>query len=477
VVLDLNDPNGVTIGTGVDQRYLRGMESLYGFTTGSGNDVITLHSSGALQNVIDTGAGSDTVTVYGGATAATTDYNNINLGSSNDLLIVDFSAATQPVVYVSNGSGYAGASIGGVQHHTYSGIERVTFTSGSANDIVDARPDSTSYARIISTGSGDDQLYGSNGDDRLDGGADNDLLSGGIGNDVLIGGYGADGLTGGAGNDLFYVDQQGDSIVELDGEGYDIVIARGSYGLGAGVSAEVLMAENGNSSADPVQLLGNELSNLIYGTLGNNLIDGGAGQDIMVGYAGDDFYFVDHALEQIFEAPGEGRDTVATSIDYILAPGLSIEVLQALGSAPLTLVGNELDNLIYGNSGNNVLAGVGGIDVMVGGAGNDVFHVDNALETVYELAGEGYDIVYATVGYTLPGAAGGRGAGAVRHIADHGAKLHRQRVQQPDLRQRRQQRAQPAATASTSWSATAATTPSTAVPATTRSMARPARTR
>ena len=103
VVYDANITAGVTIGAGVSQRYLRGIEQLIHFTTGADNDVITLSTDATLHNAVATGMGSDTVTYHGGATSATTAAaSSVDMGAilpDDDLLIVDFAAATQSITF------------------------------------------------------------------------------------------------------------------------------------------------------------------------------------------------------------------------------------------------------------------------------------------------------------------------------------------------------------------------------------------
>src|SRR5437899_12158654 len=66
-------------------------------------------------------------------------------------------------------------------------------------------------------------INGTPGNDSLVGGAGNDTLNGFGGNDTLDGGAGADSMVGGPGDDLYYVDNPGDVIVEQNLEGFDEV--------------------------------------------------------------------------------------------------------------------------------------------------------------------------------------------------------------------------------------------------------------
>ncbi|MFX6266238.1 hypothetical protein ABTF63_19350, partial [Acinetobacter baumannii] len=76
-------------------------------------------------------------------------------------------------------------------------------------------------------------------DDTLTGDAGNNVLTGNAGNDVLDGGAGADKLVGGTGDDIYYVDNAGDQVVELAGEGNDTVNSSITFSLG-GIYVEAL---------------------------------------------------------------------------------------------------------------------------------------------------------------------------------------------------------------------------------------------
>ena len=54
----------------------------------------------------------------------------------------------------------------------------------------------------------------------------------GEGNDRIDGGLGADVMTGGTGGDLNFVDEAGDRVLEMPGEGTDTVYTKVSYNAG-----------------------------------------------------------------------------------------------------------------------------------------------------------------------------------------------------------------------------------------------------
>lgn len=247
---------------------------------------------------------------------------------------------------------------------------------------------------------GNDTLDGLDGDDLLFGDAGDDILSGGAGADLLVGGLGADQMTGGLGDDLYVVDDAGDTIVELEDEGFDAVrTTLTSYTLSAHV--DVLFYE-GTANFTGV---GNDLANLIAGGDGDDDLTGGAGDDtlfggwgadILRGGTGNDIYLVEDETDVAIEAAGEGADLILTTLsNYIL--GDNFEDLTYAGDysgGRFTGIGNALDNTLTGGDGADLLAGGGGADTMIGGLGNDVYSVTDAGDVVIELAGEGTDVVY-----------------------------------------------------------------------------------
>lgn len=246
---------------------------------------------------------------------------------------------------------------------------------------------------------GNDILSGGAGNDFLHGGSGNDTLNGDAGNDLLDGGSGADAMTGGAGDDIYYVDNAGDQVIEKAGGGRDTVYASVNFDM-AGLNVETLQLVgtanlNGYGSANADTIIGND---------GRNIIDGRAGADTMIGGKGDDVYYVDNANDRVVEKQGsaEGYDVVYASANFDLSATF-VEELRLTGAADLNAFGNSQVNALYGNAGDNILDGRGGGDLMAGGKGNDTYYVDNVGDKVVELAGEGNDTVYASVDYDLAG--------------------------------------------------------------------------
>ena len=238
-------------------------------------------------------------------------------------------------------------------------------------------------------------INGTSGNDALIGGRLNETLNGYGGNDTLDGGAGVDTMIGGIGDDVYYVDNSSDLIVEQGTQGADRVFATVSYILSSGVENLTL---TGSANLDGG---GNALNNLITGNTGKNIIDGKEGVDTMIGGAGDDTYYVETIGDTIVENASAGNDTVYASINYTLAANVEALVLQT--SSSINGTGNAVNNTIIGNNGNNVIDGGGGADWMEGRLGNDTYVVDHAGDYVYEDIGAGTDAVMASISYMLTG--------------------------------------------------------------------------
>ncbi len=120
-------------------------------------------------------------------------------------------------------------------------------------------------------------------------------ITGNAGNNVLDGKAGADRLAGGAGNDIYVVDNAGDVVVELAGEGIDLVRSGVTWVLGADVENLTLTgtaAINGTGNALGNTLAGNAAANTLTGGNGADVLDGKGGVDVLSGGKGNDVYLM-----------------------------------------------------------------------------------------------------------------------------------------------------------------------------------------
>lgn len=236
----------------------------------------------------------------------------------------------------------------------------------------------------------DDLIHAGAGNDEVHGGEGSDEVFGGDGDDVLDGGAGADRLVGGVGDDTYVVDDEADVVVEMEGEGDDVIESYISFRIADHVETLSLQG------SDDLSASGNALANRLEGNIGNNALHGEAGDDTLMGFsgddfldggegadtlhggAGDDFYVVDDPGDLVVEAVdfysrglvydpypdvvayGEliisgGHDAVASSITYTLDAWT--EDLYLTGTDAIDGIGSVESNRIEGNDADNTLYG------------------------------------------------------------------------------------------------------------------------
>jgi Ca2+-binding RTX toxin-like protein len=285
---------------------------------------------------------------------------------------------------------YGGDSLTNGTTPVDSGNDTVSYLTAGAGVTVNLA------AGTASGGAGADTLSGI---ENIIGSGNNDILTGSSVANKIDGGAGADLMTGGDGDDTYQLGQ-GDVIVEVTGEGTDLINATIDYILPAFVENLVLLgAVKGGT--------GNDLANEITGNSSANVIDGGAntsGVDTMTGGKGNDVYIVNQVGDVVTEtgaaASTEGTDSViATVTGYTLAN--NVEYLR-LANAVADGTGNALVNSITGNSAANIIDGGLLADIMIGRGGNDTYIVDSTGDKVTELAHGGNDEIKSSVSYTAP---------------------------------------------------------------------------
>jgi Ca2+-binding RTX toxin-like protein len=349
---------------------------------GDGNDEIIIDSKPLVTDVLDGGAGTDTLTIRGtdvdlsGATLSNIEAIKV---SSQSLSMTD----TQWQALGGIVSRVAGANTGYILSVT---------TPGTTTLAADSP-----YVGLTGS-SGDDRLIGNAGDNILVGGVGSDVLTGNAGKDRLVTGDGVDTLSGGDGDDTLVVtgkttvrdqlsgDAGTDTLQVSDGQdftaatlsGLEILKGSGTVTMSAaqlasfseisGVTVQVsgtgasftlnpstqltngariylpdvdttVTASTGivGSRGDDT-ITGSSAANFIYGGRGGDVIDGGAGNDTLVGGSGadtliggvgDDRFdvlsteFSGGVLYADRISGGDGNDTLNVALNgtYVLAPG------------------------------------------------------------------------------------------------------------------------------------------------------------
>ena len=159
------------------------------------------------------------------------------------------------------------------------------------------------------------------------GGWGDDNLVGNAAGNTLDGGGGADTMSGGAGNDLYWVDNVKDKVVESSGSGYDSVVSTISLTLAANVESLYLPWGNlsGTGNALDNNLCGGSGNNTLSGKDGNDWLWGGAGADTLTGGKGADTFFWSIGKSAV----GAGLRDVIT--DFNAAQGDKIDVTFLFG--------------------------------------------------------------------------------------------------------------------------------------------------
>jgi Ca2+-binding RTX toxin-like protein len=402
---------------------------------GDANDILASDGSGAFEadagaehDVLNGGNGNDSLAAGWG--------DDVDGGSGTNSLSLSLLGATSGVTLnVANLETGGPFSLGG---GTITNIQHVSGLWGSNfNDTL-----TLSSAIAVYGMGGGDTINGTSAADEIHGGAGADIVNAGDGDDTIYIDQASDvaageQINGGVGNDTLYLAAFGESSpVSLAGVTLSGIESLKTFGATLGVTAAQLsgvttldgsfyLEEAGaislagktaanyvgielNPGGNQLNLIGFIASNAIvvvagseandavigsasgdniYANGGNDFIDGAAGADNMLGGAGDDTYVVDSSFDSVWEAVGEGTDTVQSSVTFTL--GANFENLTLTDANAINGIGNASNNVLIGNSAANSLVAGGGNDSLDGGAGNDTLSAGSGIDTL--TGGSGID--------------------------------------------------------------------------------------
>jgi serralysin len=407
------------------------------------------------------------------------------IDSQSDIVIEDFDAGSDAIATSINT--FSLESLPNIENLTFIGSGDATLTGNESNNEIYGN-----YGNdYLNGGAGDDFLNGMEGNDTIVGGSGNDYLLGNYGNDVLEGGLGNDTMLGGAGNDTFMVNSSSDVVIEASDAGNDTIqTTLDTYSLESLVNVENLIFNGtgnanytGNSLDNIIDgydgndtLLGKDGSDMLYGGGGSDTLYGDAGNDLLQGFwiyddsqltdpqfkalldndkayavdklyggLGNDLYIIDRYSNTplIYENFNQGNDTILGDLtSYRMGNNVENYVNDLLTNQdglPVTITGNNLDNIIktssgslesgedvtaylssiltnlksddsiqiefYGMGGNDTLISNLGNDLLDGGAGNDILMSGGGDDTL--IGGIGNDTLDGGLGDdTMTGGSG-----------------------------------------------------------------------
>jgi Ca2+-binding RTX toxin-like protein/GH24 family phage-related lysozyme (muramidase) len=380
-------------GSGNDTIYGgSGKDTIY---AGDGNASIRGSSSTSENSSIYGGLGSDTIYGGGGTDA-------INAGDGGTATRATEVHAGNGTSTLYGGAGYDklyGTTVTGGHDTLIAGTGTSILQGGAGTEVMYS---SIGNATLIA-GSGSDTLYGGGGTDVLRGGSGNALFVAGSGTETIIGGSGRNTyefdpgfgnveVKNVAGADTF---RFGAGIAPADltlsvGTGSDggaaLVIQYGDGQItvdgGPEPSGKYVFANGWALSSDQLIAQAYLQQSSVTDTNGNSTVFGSSDDYATVtGGTGNTTFIINNSTDVIqAQSTGSNVNTVLTTVDYV-APD-NVQNLSGIGSANVSLAGNDLNNTITANSGNDTLIAGAGVATLVGGMGNDTFVVNNSLDVV-----------------------------------------------------------------------------------------------
>ena len=301
-------------------------------------------------------AGKDTLSGFENLIGS--EFNDTLSGSSGDNVLAELGGDDRL-----DGKAGADSLFGGAGDDTYvvdNAGDVVDETNGDGTDtvlssisfsLVDPVHAVGAIENLTLTGKGAISATGNDLDNILIGNSGANVLMGLDGADTLNGGTGADTMFGGTGDDSYVVDNKGDVVNEIDGDGTDTVLSSVSFSLADPVHAIGSIENLTLTGKGAISATGNDLDNVLIGNSGANVLIGGAGADTMDG--------------------GGGVDTASYATSAV---GVAVSLVTGIGSGgdaegdTLTniekLTGSNVDDTLEGDVGNNTLVGGLGIDTV-----------------------------------------------------------------------------------------------------------------
>jgi len=417
-----------------------------------------------IKNVLDGGAGNDTITVEQGY------YLNVTGGIGNDAIMLT-GLETTPLTM----NAYYDTIDGGIGRDTLTvsghAVSLATLYGGNDNDLLIARIN-TGFHNLLDGGAGNDELRSTTYDASYTYRASDVTLRGGLGNDTYTISSRAfttvDNSNGGTNNTdfiQFYSGEENeiadysfsrsgnDLLVQMGDNPEDVVLRVSNWFLGSAYQVQKIVLSDGTLTAEQINNLvfignatggadtitgtefGDQLAGLgggdtIDGLAGNDLLDGGSGNDLLIGGEGNDTVIGGLGDDTIVYDGTQGLGTISgnggTDVLDAMAISQGIKVTSAeLQDFEIFLGGSGSDVMnrsglkgavtLDGGAGDDTLTGGSAADWIAGGSGGDVLSGGAGADTIY--GGEGNDTLSGGSGADLLSG----GAGSDTYLIKQGA--------------------------------------------------------
>lgn len=250
-----------------------------------------------------------------------------------------------------------------------------------------------------------------------------DRIKGGLGDDEIYWSAGVDYLSGGEGVDILHIDWAEPASFQFKPVGVQGVLPNGTRFVGFD-----RYDIRGGEKAD--ELTGAGDSDVLRGDAGDDILHGLGGNDTLTGGIGYGLREMGH--DQLYG--GDGNDSIEASGNDTAYGGVGQDTLSGGNGGNVLYGGADDDRLstggadfiyggpgdqLFGDAGDDVLTARRGGSVLHGGAGNDRFFVDSSSSDETELYGDDGDDFMNASGRGIQRLDGGRGADEMRGSRDN----------------------------------------------------------
>jgi Ca2+-binding RTX toxin-like protein len=247
--------------------------------------------------------------------------NVITVTNSSDGLSLDVTVASTNSMGVTKTLSRSFLKSNGISSIWVSGGSKADTITASGNNgaaNLPVRVDGRLGDDRITTGSGEDLVYGGAGNDTIGTGSGNDRIFAGAGNDTVNAGNGDDRVSGGLGNDTLNGDNNNDFI---RGDAGDDTIHGGNgddllYGCGA---KDTLFGDADNDT--------------LWGCGGDDILWGGAGNDTLGGVLGNNSVRGEGGIDTFV-----ARNLTGQPNDYAAGTDIMATTVPATEGAPMPVV-------------------------------------------------------------------------------------------------------------------------------------------